>query len=40
MPKKLINDPDNQIVELIEGMISAQLDKQTVEGKTGRPLLR
>lgn len=41
MPKqqrKLINDPDHLIEELIEGMVSAHPDLLCVEGETGRAI--
>ncbi|MDF1775489.1 MAG: dihydroxyacetone kinase subunit DhaL [Rhizobiaceae bacterium] len=39
MSKKLINDPDDLIAELIEGMVSAHPDHLTVEGETGRAIV-
>lgn len=39
MSKKLINDPDDLIAELIEGMVSAHPDHLTVEGNTGRAIV-
>ncbi|HAM90377.1 MAG TPA: dihydroxyacetone kinase subunit L [Rhodobacteraceae bacterium] len=39
MSKKLINDPDNLIAELIEGMVSAHPNHLTVEGKTNRAIV-
>ncbi len=39
MPKKLINDPDNLIAELIEGMVSAHPNLLTVQGDTGRAIV-
>ena len=37
--KKLINDPDRLIEELIEGMISAHPDLLTTEGESGRAIV-
>ena len=39
MPKKLINDPDDLIAELIEGIISAHPNHLTVQGKTSRAIV-
>ena len=39
MSKKLINDPDNLIAELIEGMVSAHPNHLTVKGKTNRAIV-
>lgn len=39
MPKKLINDPDDLIAELIAGMVSAHPNHLTVEGDTGRAIV-
>lgn len=39
MSRKLINDPDDLIAELIEGMVSAHPDHLTVEGETGRAIV-
>ena len=36
--KKLINDPDSLIEDLIAGMVSAHPDHLTVEGETGRAI--
>ena len=37
--KKLINDPDSLIEDLIAGMVSAHPDHLTVEGETGRAIV-
>lgn len=37
--KKLINDPENIIAEMIEGMIGAHPDMLRVEGETGRAVV-
>ncbi len=37
--KKLINDPENIIEEMIEGMVAAHPDMLTVQGETGRAVL-
>ena len=39
MPKKLINDPDDLIAELIEGIISAHPNHLTVQGETSRAIV-
>lgn len=39
MSQKLINDPDNLIAELIEGMVSAHPNHLTVEGDTARAIV-
>ncbi|MEP1209787.1 MAG: dihydroxyacetone kinase subunit DhaL [Rhizobiaceae bacterium] len=39
MPKKLINNPDDLISELLRGMISAHPDLLTTEGETGRAIV-
>ena len=39
MTKKLINDPDNLISELIEGMVSAHPKLLTTQGSTGRAIV-
>lgn len=39
MSQKLINDPDNLIAELIQGMVSAHPNHLTVEGDTGRAIV-
>lgn len=39
MPQKLINDPDDLIAQLIEGMVSAHPNQLRVEGETGRAIV-
>lgn len=39
MSKKLINDPDDLITQMIEGMISAHPNHLTVEGNSGRAVV-
>lgn len=39
MPQKLINDPDDLIAQLIEGMVSAHPNHLRVDGPTGRAIV-
>ncbi|WP_099824673.1 dihydroxyacetone kinase subunit DhaL [Oceaniglobus indicus] len=39
MSRKLINDPEHLIAELIEGMLSAHPDRLTTQGTTGRAIV-